>query len=199
MAKTIAIRASERTIHALEQGRIVALVLRPSSVVRGIKKRVARKRKPRPDLRYGWLRSNVLPRPGSLPARLLLWALKRRETIEPRQVREALGPEFAGARAILSNLAAGGLVRRVSHARYAPTAKAGRVRASLIDTGPYRKDSHRARVLEWARARRRPFGIPDAASLLGISSKSVFVVLKPLLRDDFVERESRGVYKASPV
>jgi len=44
--------------------------------------------------------------------------------------------------------------------------------------------------------RQSPFGVTDVSRLLGIGRGSVHTVLKRLLRDRVIERESLGVYRA---
>jgi Mn-dependent DtxR family transcriptional regulator len=195
MAETIVIRVSNRTLLALQQGETVPIRLHRKNVVGGVTRRTGRRsgRKARAKL---WWQAGDLPAPGSLPARLLLWAIAHGGKVTTKQAQGVFRRSLSHASGMLSHLAAAGLLRRDGWARYVVTAKGRASRKALSRVSPYREGSHRARVLAWARKRRRAFGIEDVARLLGVGHSSVHVVLQRLLKDRFVVRERIGAYRA---
>jgi len=197
MARTIAIRVSDRKVKALEKGLPVNLILKPSNVMGGIRKRCGHRPAKGAGVRRGWLLGNRLPQPGSLPARVILWALDHGGRIEPGQVRTAIGSGFASEPGLLSHLARGGLLRRAHYGRYVVTPRAKRARAALSPVGPYRRGSLRERLLEWVRRRRRTFGIADVSRLLRRSGSTVHGVLEQLLLDRFVRRDGPSAFRAT--
>jgi len=195
MPQTIAIRVSDRTMVALRRGESVRIRLDRSTVVGGVVRRSGRRpgRTPRTSL---WWQTGGLPQPGSSPSNLLLRAIENGGTVDSPQARRFLRRSRTYSSGLLSQLAFAGLLQRESHGRYSVTAKGRAAREALADTGLYRKGTHRRRLAEWVIERQRPFGIADAARLLGISHASVKVVLRRLLRDRVIERENPGVYRA---
>lgn len=197
MPRTIAIRVSDRTFAALTRGETVRVRLDRSTVVGGVTRRPGRKPGRRPPRKTAWFRNGALPRPGSVPARLLLWAVEHGGTVDSKQARAAIRRGRVHSSGLLSLLAGAGLLRREHWGRYSVTAKGMAARAALSDDGLYRKGTHRRRLAEWAIKRERPFEVADAARLLGISHGSVQVALVRLLRDRVIVRVSFGVYRAT--
>lgn len=196
MSETIAIRVSDRTLAALRRGESVRVRLDASSVVGGVTRRPGRKPGRNPKRNSLWFHTGGTPRAGSVPARLLLWAIEHGGTVNSRQAQAALKRPRMYSSGVLSQLAAAGLLQREHWGRYAVTAKGRAARAALSDAGLYRKGTHRRRLAEWAIKRSRPFDVVDAARLLGISHGSVHTVITRLRRDRVIERESLGVYRA---
>lgn len=196
MPPTIAIRVSDRTIAALRRGESVTVRLDRSTVVGGVIRRSGRRpgRNARTSL---WWQTGAPPQPGSLPANLLLWVIENGGTVDSPRARRFLRRSRMYSSGLLSKLAFGGLLRRESHGRYSVTAKGRAAREALDDTGLYRKGTHRRRLAEWAIVRQLPFGVADVSRLLGIARGSAHTVLKRLLRDRLIERESVGVYRAT--
>jgi Mn-dependent DtxR family transcriptional regulator len=196
MSETIAIRVSDRTMAALRRGESARVRLDRSTVVGGVTRRAGRK-PGRNSMRSSlWCHRGRLPRAGSVPARLLLWAIEHGGGVDSRQAQSAIRRGRVHASGVLSLLAHAGLLRREHWGRYSVTAKGTAARAALSDIGLYRKGTHRRRLAEWAIGRQEPFDVVDAARLLGISHGSVHTVLTRLRRDRVIERESLGVYRA---
>lgn len=196
MSQTIAIRVSDRTLERLRRGESVRVRLDRSTVVGGVA-RLAGRRPGRNASNTLWFRTGALPSPGTVPARFLLRVIEDGGTITTRRARAILRRGRTHASQVLGQLAAAGLLRREQWARYAVTAKGLKARAALADVALYRAATHRRRLAEWAMERQAPFGVTDVARLLGISGRSVHTVLKRLLRDRVIERESPGVYRAT--
>ena len=116
--------------------------------------------------------------------------------MDTKQAKRVLRRGRQHTSGVLSNLAAAGLLRRESWGRYVVTAKGKAARAALSEVGRYLKGSHRARVFAWARKRRRPFEVADVARFLRVGRQSVQTVLRKLVRDRVLTRESLGVYRA---
>jgi len=192
MPETIAIRVSDRTFAALRRGESVRVRLDASSVVGGVTRRPGRKPGRNSERNSLWFHVGGTPRPGSVPARLLLWAIEHGGTVDTRQAQSAIRRRRVYSSGVLSDLAAAGLLRREHWGRYAVTAKGRAARATLADVRLYRKGTHRQRLAEWAIGRQRPFEVAEVARLLGIARKNVHVVLTRLLRDRVIERESLG-------
>lgn len=196
MPETIAIRVSDRTLEALRRGESVRVRLDASGVVGGVARRPGRKPGRNSKRKSLWFHTGGTPQPGSVPARLLLWAIEHGGTVDTRQAQSAIRRRRVDSSGVLSDLAAAGLLRREHWGRYAVTAKGRATRAALSDVRLYRKGAHRQRVAEWAIGHQRPFDVAEVARLLGISHSSVSVVLTRLLWDRVIERESLGVYRA---
>ncbi len=197
VSQTIAIRVSDRTVAALQRGESVHVRLDASSVVGGVARRPGRKAKRNSPRKTLWFHTGGTPRAGSMPGRLLLWTIDNGGAVDSRQARAVLRRSPVYSSGVLSLLAPAGLLRRLHWGRYAVTAKGMAARAALSDAGLYRKGTHRRRLAEWAIERQQPFEVADAARLLGIAQKNVHVVLRRLLRDRVIERESLGVYRAT--
>ncbi len=197
MPGTIAIRVSDGTLAALRRGESVPVRLDRSNVVGGIARLPGRRPGRNSARKRLWFHTGGLPRPGSVPARLLLWAIEQGGRVDSRQARSAIRRARAYSSGVLSLLAAAGLLRREHWGRYSVTPKGMAARATLTDVGLYRKGTHRQRLAEWAIRLQRPFEVAEVARLLGISHESVQVVLTRLLRDRVIERESLGVYRAT--
>jgi len=196
MPETIAIRVSERTLERLRRGESVRVRLDRSNVVGGVARKPGRKPGKSSDRRTLWFSTGRLPRAGSVPARLLLWAIEHGGTVDSRQARAALRRGRVYSSGVLSLLAGAGLLRRVHWGRYEVTAKGRAARAELSDAGLYRKGCKSQRLAEWAIGHQRAFDVVEAARLLGTSTSNLQVVLAKLLRDRIIERESLGVYRA---
>ena len=197
MPETIAIRVSDRTMAALRRGESVRVRLDRTTVVGGVTRRAGRKPGRNSERKTLWFHTGGTPRAGSVPGRLLLWAIDHGGTVDSRQAQAVLRRRRMYSSGILAQLAWAGLLRREHWGRYAVTAKGRAARAALSDVGLYRKGTHRRRLAEWAIERQRPFDVVDAARLLGISHDSVHTVITRLRRDRVIERESLGVYRAT--
>jgi len=196
MAQTIVIRVSDRTLLALQRGETVPIRLTRKNVVGGVTRRTGRRPGRKARAKRLWWQVGDLPAPGSLPARLLLWAIAQGGKVTTKQAQGVFRRSSTQASGMLSHLAAAGLLRRDGWGRYVVTSRGKASRKALSKVGPYREGSNRARVLAWARKRRRPFGIEDVARLLGVGRASVHVVLQRLLKDRFIARERIGAYRA---
>jgi len=197
MSSTIVVRVSARTLAKLQRGESVRVRLDRSNVVGGVTRRPGRRPDRNPARDALWFQRGGRPQPGSLPARLLLWTIDHGGRVDSRQAQRVLRRSRVYSSGVLSQLAAAGLLRREHWGRYAVTAKGKAARAALSDVGRYRKGTHRQRLLEWATRRWRPFEVAEAARFLGISHASVQVVLRALLRDRMISRESLGVYRVN--
>jgi len=138
MPETIAIRVSERTLERLRRGESVRVRLDRSNVVGGVARKPGRKPGKSSDRRTLWFSTGRLPRAGSVPARLLLWAIEHGGTVDSRQARAALRRGRVYSSGVLSLLAGAGLLRRVHWGRYEVTAKGRAARAELSHAGLYR-------------------------------------------------------------
>ena len=181
---------------ALRRGESVSVKLSSANVVGGMTRLTGRRPGSKSKRGSLWFHTGHAPAAGTAPARVLLWTIEHGGRIESRQARTVLRTSRVHASGVLSQLRAAGMLRRDHWGRYSVTTKGKAARASLMDVGLYRKGTHRQRLADWARKRRRPFELADGARLLGISHASVHVVLRRLMRDRVVVRESLGVYRA---
>jgi hypothetical protein len=197
MPETIAIRVSDRTLAALQRGESVRVRLGRSNVVGGVTRRAGRKPGKSTVRDSLWFRTGGTPRAGSVPGRLLLWAIDHGGAVDSRQAQAVLRRRRMYSSGILAQLAWAGLLRREHWGRYSVTAKGMAARAELSEVGLYRKGCKSQRLAEWAIGHQRPFDVVEAARLLGTSTANLQIVLAKLLRDRVIERESLGVYRAS--
>jgi hypothetical protein len=149
-------------------------------------------------------------REGTIPARVIAWAEKRRTTFATADIERQFDLKRAHASMVLSTLAREGGIRRVRRGVFAASGAnvAGGAPAATAAATPAktrrgrratakapREGSLPARVLEWAAARGKPFGNGDIEKKFKLSRPHASMLTSTLAKGPHpIERTGRGVY-----
>jgi hypothetical protein len=154
-------------------------------------------------------------REGSHLATISTWSQKQSKPFSTADAQKVAKVSRAHASMLLSRLVKDGALKRAGRgAYYAPGSAAAAAaaakgpkperqraglgrRAKAAPAGAYRPGSHPARLLQFARGRKTPFGVTETMKLLKVSRAHASMVLTKLVKDGSIKREGRGAYRAA--
>lgn len=155
-------------------------------------------------------------REGSHLATLSAWSQKQSKPFATAAAQKVAKVSRAHASMLLSKLVRDGVLKRAGRGAYfaagnasAATAAAkgaesarkpagrGRGPRAKAAEGAFRPGSHPARLLQFARGRKAPFGVTETMKLLKVSRAHASMVLTKLVKDGSIKREGRGAYRAA--
>lgn len=155
-------------------------------------------------------------REGSHLATLSAWSQKQSKPFVTAAAQKVAKVSRAHASMLLSKLVRDGVLKRAGRGSYfaagnaaaaaaaakgaepaRKSAERGRGRPAKAVEGAYRPGSHPARLLQFARGRKAPFGVTETMKLLKVSRAHASMVLTKLVKDGSIKREGRGAYRAA--